>query len=104
MIEEKENKTKADLLVEINNLKKQISDNEDFLTDIGIIQKETFMSRIEAIEENTAKKIEAIINDCVAETGREFPWVLFKKMDNVKYDIFLPKQAEKLLNINSNQD
>jgi len=71
-----ENKTKSELLVEINNLKKQISDNEEFLTDIGIIQKETFMSRIEALEENTVKKIDDLIAECVSETGRDFPWIL----------------------------
>ena len=71
-----ENKTKSELLVEINNLKKEISDNEEFLTDIGIIKRETFMSRIEAIEENTVKKIDNLIAACVSETGRDFPWIL----------------------------
>ena len=68
-----ENKTKTELLFEINNLKKQISDNEEFLTEIGIIQKETFMSRIEALEENTLKKMDELIAECVNETGRDFP-------------------------------
>jgi len=76
MTEVKENKTKSELLVEINNLKKQIADNEEFLTDIGIIKKETFMSRIEALEENTRQKIFDLISDCVAETGRDFPWIM----------------------------
>lgn len=74
-----ENKTKAEMLVEINNLKKQISDNKDFLTEIGIVQRETFMSRIEALEEHTINKINDLIADCVNETGRDFPWILVEQ-------------------------
>lgn len=74
-----ENKTKAEMLVEINNLKKQISDNKDFLTEIGIVQRETFMSRIEALEEHTINKINDLIAECVAETGRDFPWILVEQ-------------------------
>ena len=71
-----ENKTKSELLIEINNLKKQIKNNNEFLTDTGIIQRETFMSRVEALEENTVKKIDDLIAECVNETGRDFPWLL----------------------------
>ena len=80
-----ENKTKSELLVEINNLKKQITDQNEFLTDIGVIQKETFMSRIEAIEENTMHKIYDLIAACFYETGRDFPWILVDKkiIDNI---------------------
>lgn len=74
-----ENKTKAEMLVEINNLKKQISENKDFLTEIGIVQRETFMSRIEALEEHTINKINDLIAECVAETGRDFPWILVEQ-------------------------
>ena len=74
-----ENKTKAEMLVEINNLKKQLSENKDFLTEIGIVQKETFMSRIEALEEHTINKINDLIAECVTETGRDFPWILVEQ-------------------------
>lgn len=72
-------KTKAELLIEINNLKKQINDNNELLADIGLIQRDTFLTRIEVIEENTLKKIENLITDCVNETGREFPWILVEQ-------------------------
>lgn len=81
----KENKTKSELLVEINNLKKQITDNEEFLTDIGIVKKETFMSRIEAMEENTMHKIDDLIATCVSETGRDFPWILISEKSFKEY-------------------
>ncbi len=75
----KENKTKAELIIEINNLKKQINDNNEHLIELGIIQKETFMSRIEALEENTLKNIDNLIAACVSETGRDFPWIILNR-------------------------
>ena len=40
---------------------------------------ETFMTRIEALEEHTINKINDLIADCVNETGRDFPWILVEQ-------------------------
>jgi len=71
--------TKAELLIKVNNLEKQLTDKNQQLIDAGIIKITTFMSLIEQHEEDTILIINSIIKKCEQKTGRKLNYYSMKK-------------------------
>lgn len=64
-------KTKAELLVEMNNLKNEIKNQNELLINAGIKKRKTMLSEIELLESDTRKHILYIIKECEKKTGRK---------------------------------
>lgn len=64
--------TKADLKKEIEKLTNKIDEKNEQLIAAGIIKRDTLISQIEEIENETRKTIKYIVSSCEKRTGREF--------------------------------